>query len=93
MIERKGHKVLVVTGEGVKREKNGSYRCFFDNRQEIEARTAQEGRALAKKFIAKNMVVIVRPQYNEITRQRGRFLREWRSIDGKPFKEIVWKMK
>jgi hypothetical protein len=91
MIERKGHGVLVVVGEGTHKNKNGSYSCMWENRQEFKVNTAKEGRALAKKLIGKNKSVIVRPRYNEITKQRGTFFREWRSFNGKPLKEVVWK--
>ena len=92
MIERKSHGVVVVVGEGVRKNKNGSYTCNWDNRQEFKVKTVKEGRALAKTLMGKNKVVLVRPQYNEITRQRNRFFREWRSFNGKPLKEVVWKM-
>lgn len=92
MIERKSHGVVVIVGEGVWKNKNGSYTCSYDNRQEFKVKTAKEGRALAKTLMGKNKVVLVRPQYNEITRQRSKFFREWRSFGGKPLKEVVWKV-
>lgn len=91
MIERKGHGVVVIVGKDVWKNKNGSYSCRFENRKEFKVKTAKKGRVLGKSLIGKNKSVIVKPLYNEITKQRGTFFREWRSIDGKPFKEIVWK--
>ena len=34
--------------------------------------------------------VIVRPNYNEAD-DKGPFFREWRSINGEPFKECLWR--
>lgn len=35
--------------------------------------------------------VILRPNYNELDGEGKRFFREWRSFNGEPFKEVVFK--
>ena len=47
----------------------------------------------AKRYMHQGMAVIVRPKYNDIS-ENGRTVgfREWRSFNGEPLQEVVWRI-
>ncbi len=68
--------ISVIVSEGV--------RTFYERYE-----TVDEAWTFGETQIANGFVVIVRPNYNEKDAS-GSFFREWRSFNGKPFKECRW---
>lgn len=54
------------------------------------ANPLESAREEAEAKIAKGVSVVLRPDYNEQD-QQGRFFREWRSFDGGPLEECIFR--
>lgn len=76
------HKISVIVGSCVNDRILGqSQTRFFE--------TLDAANTYAQTKSGKGVSVIVRPSYNE-TDEQGNFYREWRSLDGTPFRECRW---
>lgn len=70
-------------------------KCTPDG-QRISERISEEkfpsivvAKSIGNSKLASGVCVIVRPNYNEPD-ESGRWFREWRSMNGEPFKEVVF---
>jgi hypothetical protein len=62
----------------------------YDKLQNLTCSGLKDAMYEADKLRTHGVSVIVRPNYNE-TDAEGRYFREWRSLDGTPFKECKWR--
>lgn len=68
-----------------------SYSSYGDRLIDKEFATQEAAMIFGEPLRGDKLCIIVRPKYNERD-DKGEFFREWRSFDGKDFKEVRWNL-